>query len=219
MAFLMRHAKTSEPAEKRKACSNMASPSADPVTVPWSFEDGGTEVVVTLDVPSVKAAAFDVQISGDSLTVEVTESDKKTDLLRITQLYSTIDAASSEWKLSPSKNSLTVRLKKLDPDSTWPQLEAKSSTKEAPISHGDPLEARKAVEALLSAARAGDVEAFKGAAQRFDGSDLSGVKDANGRNALHFSASHGQTDFVNLLVSEEHFEVDASDDSGWCFSF
>ncbi|CAL8467241.1 g6777 [Coccomyxa elongata] len=62
--------------------------------------------------------------------------------------------------------------------------------------------------------RAGDIEAFRGAAHRFDASDLTGVKDANGRNALHFSASHGRTDFVGYLVSEQHFEVDATDDSG-----
>ncbi len=195
----------------------MATPSKSPPAVPWTFEDNGIDVLVTLNVSSIKAAAFDVQISGDSLSVQFKENDKNTDLLRIIQLYSTVDAASSHWDLSPSKDSLTVRLKKLDPGSTWPQLEAKTATNDSTTSHGDPLEARRAVEALLSAARAGDVEAFRGAAHRFDGSDLSGVKDANGRNALHFSASHGRTDFVGYLVSEQHFEVDATDDSGWCF--
>lgn len=180
----------------------------------WTFEDRADEVLVTTDVPEEPGASFDVQIGGDFLFVRSQLDGKDTSLLNVKQLYSTVDVTASSWELSSSKERLTVRLKKLDPATVWPQLEAESGVIKPDDLSGDPLEARKAVQALLSAARAGDVEAFKGAAQRFDGSDLSSVKDANGRNALHFSASSGKTDFVQYLVAKETFEVDTADDSG-----
>jgi hypothetical protein len=182
-------------------------------SVPWNFQDRGAEVLVTIDVSSEHTVSFDVQIGGDTLSVQSKQDKGVTLLLSITQLYSTIDAAASDWQLSPDK-SLTVRLKKLDPASVWPQLEAEAPADTPDTVPGDPLEARKAVEALLSAARAGDVEGFRGAAQRFDGNDLTCVKDANGHNALHFSASEGKTTFVRYLLTEEHFKVDTADDSG-----
>ncbi len=183
------------------------------LSVPWNFKDCGDEVVVTVDVSSEEADSFDVQIGGDSLSVRSKPGDPGTVILKITQLYSTVDAAASDWKLA-DKSSLTVRLKKLDHALVWPQLEAESPEEKPDAAPGDPLEARRAVEALLRAAREGDAEGFRGAAQRFDGSDLSCVKDANGHNALHFAASEGQTEFVRYLITEEHFKVDTADDSG-----
>jgi hypothetical protein len=64
---------------------------------------------------------------------------------------------------------------------------------------GTALAARAKVDALLSAAKEGDVAKFKEKAELCDeghGQEklVQDTKDGNGRTALHFAASQGHTD-------------------------
>jgi hypothetical protein len=182
-------------------------------TVPWSFQDCGTDVLVKL---AVSKSDVDVQITGDSLVVRHKGSGKDASFLRILQLFSTVDAAASGIDDEDTKkDEVVIRLKKLDSKAPWPQVgAAETASQSTHASTENPLKQREAVGALLVAARDGSIDAFKTAAQHFDGKELQSVKDGNGRTALHFAAAAGHTDFVQYLISEEHFAVNCVDESG-----
>ena len=183
-----------------------------------TFRDAGASVVVTLDARS-STGQVQVQVTGDSLTVVAHRDAKRVVLFDLQQLYSTVDASAVDWE--DKDGQITVKLEKLDPSLEWPQLEA--TKREADQrSEGNPLEDREQVKALLSAAQSGDVEAFKAAGQLFPAGQLDGIKDANGRNALHFAAASSNADICSFLAREQGFSLDATDESGehapfsWC---
>lgn len=186
--------------------------------VPWSFEDRGSEVFIKLKVSSDDLG--DVQITGDSLLVRKKGTAGDDFLMRIQQLYSTVDAEKSGIDTKTStENATVIHLQKLAAETSWPHVEAATETPQQPDSFpDDPLQARLAVGNLLLAAQEGDIGAFKAASQPFEAKELGSVKDANGRTALHFAAARGHTDLVNYLISEEHIPVDAADEARKCYA-
>lgn len=188
---------------------------AQPASVgAYDFTDMGRTVRVEIDVHS-NASELDIRSTGDSLTV----SDKPTSrtLLSVLQLYSTVDANATQS--SVSGGSLTITLTKLENTSWWPALEAKSEVlsdqqgvSEAQTSRA--MEERDKVKALLSAAQAGSVSDLQVAAHHFEGQHLGDIKDATGKNALHFAAQLGQQDVCQYLITEQHVSPDTQDEAG-----
>jgi len=81
------------------------------------------------------------------------------------------------------------------------------------------LSVRDKVNTLLNAARDGNLERLKKAAQVIgEGQDLAetiaAVKDANGRGALHFAARDGRTEICKYLLEDLNLCVDSRDDDG-----
>lgn len=81
------------------------------------------------------------------------------------------------------------------------------------------LSVRDKVNTLLNAARDGNLERLKKAAQAIgEGQDLAetiaAVKDANGRGALHFAARDGRTEICKYLLEDLNLCVDSRDDDG-----
>ena len=175
-----------------------------------NFKDAGSTVVVTVDACSTDHDV-QVQVTGDSLTVSAQRDGKPVVLLSVPQLYSTIDASSLDWE--DVDRQVVVKLSKLDPSLRWPQLEA-NKQEAAHKSKENPLEDREHVKALLSAAQCGDVEAFKAAGRLFTAGQLDAVKDAHGRNALHFAAASSKAVLCSYLAQEESFDLDVTDESG-----
>lgn len=74
---------------------------------------------------------------------------------------------------------------------------------------------REKVLSLLEAAQAGNVGAFLGAAQQFESaSEISEVRDGQGRTALHFAAQLGHVELCRRLLEEFECHVDSGDDEG-----
>ena len=175
----------------------------------YQFTDAGASVVVKLDARS--SGQVQVQASGDSLKVAGHREAEHVVLLNVPQLYSTVDASAVDWEEKDGQ--ITVRMTKLDPSLQWPQLEVAERGLEQ-RSEENPLEDREQVKALLSAAQSGDVEAFKAAGGLFPAGQLDAIKDANGRNALHFAAASSNAELCNYLAREEGFPLDTTDESG-----
>ena len=175
----------------------------------WHFKDSAEYAQIVFPKLSTGAkAAF----TGDSVRVYGPDQQKDT-LFSITQLYSTIDADQSRIDHLPD-GSGALRLRKLVPGKPWPQATASVASSVSDEANQNPLVERQAVEKLLRAAQDGDGEAFNCAALHFGNSDLSSVKDGNERNALHFAAASGQTEFCRYLLTDRGFESDSQDSAG-----
>lgn len=91
--------------------------------------------------------------------------------------------------------------------------------KAAPKDTASALSARESVSKLLSAARDGNVRAFKDAARVLDDGNgeseaLSAVKDGNGRGPLHFAARGGCLELCKYMVEDLKLPVDVRDNDG-----
>lgn len=91
--------------------------------------------------------------------------------------------------------------------------------KSAPKDTASALSARESVSKLLSAARDGNVLAFKDVARALDdgnglGQALAAVKDGNGRGPLHFAARGGCDELCQYMVDELKLSIDARDNDG-----
>ena len=175
----------------------------------YSFKDAGPSVIV-IACNSSKSKDVQVQVTGDALTVFAHRDAERVVLLSVPQLYSTIDASALDWE--DRDGQITIKLNKLDPSLQWPQLEAPERQAES-NAEDNPVDDREKVKAVLSAAQSGDIEAFKAAGRHFP-AGLDAIKDANGRNALHFAAAASNADMCNFLAREEGFSLDATDESG-----
>ncbi len=175
--------------------------------------DDGDFARVLVDVHDLEAGTFDVKSTGDSVAIVWRgEGGEPTVIWSIQQLYGTIDASATTWEATESQQ-IKVQLKKLDASAAWPQLEASQEPDSRPAPE-NPLEERENVKALLTCAQSGDLQGFKAAAEKFSTGDLSGVRDGNGRNALHFAAAAGNAALCQRLVEQWSFDADAVDDSG-----
>ena len=178
-----------------------------------TFHDNGEFARVLVNVHDLKHGTFDVQSTGDSVAL-VWHGEASEPVVRwsVQQLHGTIDASATSWRITENQQ-IEVLLKKLDPSAAWPQLEASQEPDSRPAPE-NPLVERENVKALLTAAQSGDLEGFRAAAEKFSAGDLSGVRDGNGRNALHFAAAAGNADLCQRLIEEWAFDVEAVDDSG-----
>lgn len=71
------------------------------------------------------------------------------------------------------------------------------------------------VEALLTAAKENDLDAFKAAAVHFSGDSLAEVRDGNGRTSLHFAAqAENGLAMVRYLLREAHMPANLLDETG-----
>ena len=172
------------------------------------FRDAGDYALI--DLPEL-STAVQASFTGDSVHVRSTDGAKNA-VFEVLQLYSTIDAERS--RLETLDHGVRLHLRKLVPSEAWPQIAAPDAIQAPKESPANALQERKAVEKLLKAAQAGDVEAFDSSALHFGSSDLSSVKDGNERNALHFTAASGQPEFCRYLLTEKGFPVDAQDSTG-----
>lgn len=89
----------------------------------------------------------------------------------------------------------------------------------SPKDSGAALSARETVSKLLSAARDGNVQAFKDAATVLDdghglAETLSAVKDGNGRGPLHFAARGGCDELCKYMIEELKLPIDVGDNDG-----
>ena len=102
----------------------------------------------------------------------------------------------------------------------WPALEAQSevladqlqTTSEAQTSRA--LQEREKVKALLTAAQSGNVSEMQAAAAHFAEQHLGDIKDATGKNSLHFAAQLGQTDNCRYLLTERQLNPNTQDEAG-----
>jgi hypothetical protein len=172
------------------------------------FRDAGDYALI--DLPEL-STAVQASFTGDSVHIRSTDG-AKTVVFEVLQLYSTIDAEHS--RLETLDHGVRLHLRKLVPGEAWPQIGAPNAIQTPKESPADALQERQAVERLLKAAQAGDVEAFDSSALHFGSIDLSSVKDGNERNALHFAAASGQPEFCRYLLTEKGFPVDAQDSTG-----
>ena len=175
----------------------------------WRFKDSAEYAQISF--PRLSKGA-EVTFTGDSVRVFEPSQHKET-LFQISQLYSTIDADRSRIEHLPDGSGV-LQLRKLVPGEPWPQAATSDASSASDGDRQNPLMERQAVEQLLRAAQDGDAEAFSSAAQHFGDSDLSSVKDGNERNALHFAAASGQTEFCRYLLTERGFESDSQDSAG-----
>ena len=175
----------------------------------WRFKDCAEYAQIYF--PRLTKGA-EATFTGDSVRVFSPDQHKET-LFQISQLYSTIDADRSRIEHLPDGSGV-LQLAKLVPGEPWPQATASGASSASDGDRQNPLVERQAVEQLLRAAQDGDAEAFSSAAQHFGDSDLSSVKDGNERNALHFAAASGQTEFCRYLLTERGFESDSQDSAG-----
>ena len=175
----------------------------------WRFKDSAE--YAQIHFPRLSKGA-EATFTGNSVRVSNPDQHKET-LFQILQLYSTIDADRSRIEHLPDGSGV-LQLRKLVPGEPWPQATASDASSASDGHRQNPLVERQAVEQLLRAAQDGDAEAFSSAAQHFGDSDLSSVKDGNERNALHFAAASGQTEFCRYLLTERGFESDSQDSAG-----
>lgn len=186
---------------------------AQPAQERYEFRDNGNSVEIQLPAHS-EASDLDVRLTGDSLTI-VDKNASRT-LLKVVQLFSTVDAKATDW--SVADGTLTVRLTKLDTAMQWTALEAQANVlpqqavTEAQTSRA--LQERDRVQALLSAAQAGNLSGMQAAAAHFEGQELGEVKDATGKNALHFAAQLGKTDVCHYLLTEQQVDPNLQDEAG-----
>jgi len=189
-----------------------AQPASDNV---YHFTDAGSSVSVLLNVDG-NASDFDIRSTGDSLRV-IDHRNSQT-LLNILQLYSTIEASTTQSKVADGR--LILTLTKLDADVRWPALEAQSevladhsqAVSEAQTSRA--LQEREKVKALLTAAQSGSVPDLQKAASHFGGQHLGDIKDGTGKNALHFAAQLGQTEVCQYLLTEHQLDPNIQDEAG-----
>ena len=186
---------------------------AQPATGSYDFRDRGSTVQIQLTVHS-EASHLDVRSTGDSLTI-IDNSASRT-LLKVVQLYSTVDARQTDWEVAHT--TLTVTLTKLEPAIQWTALETQpgvlpqQAVSEAQTSRA--LQERDRVKALLTAAQSGSVSDIQATAEHFTGQHLGDIKDGTGKNALHFAAQLGQTDVCHYLLTEQQVDPDTQDEAG-----
>ena len=181
----------------------------------YQFTDASSSVTVVLNVDG-NASDFDIRSTGDSL--RVIDNRNSQTLLNIVQLYSTIEASTTQSKVASGR--LVLTLTKLDGDVRWPALEAQSevladhsqAVSEAQTSRA--LQEREKVKALLTAAQSGSVPDLQNAASHFSGQQLGDIKDGTGKNALHFAAQLGQTDVCQYLLTEHQLDLNIQDEAG-----
>ena len=225
---------------------------AAPASQALSWSDEGKAVVVRVPLPSSSADAEDdvvVDAGGGGLVVSLASS--KTELLRILQLYGTIDASKVSKSVSRGTGKdesgsgggeVVVTLPKLDDESSserWPSLEARADEEggdgsSSPSGAAAALAEREHVARLLNAAKEGDFDELKAAAEKYrgdvaagDGDDatkqsssgVGAIKDGNGRSVLHFAVAGKNTACAEWLVDECGVDVNAMDDSSACFLF
>ena len=189
-----------------------AQPASDKI---YHFTDAGSSVTVLLHANG-NASDFDIRSTGDSL--KVIDNRNSQTLLNILQLYSTIEASSTQSNVADGR--LVLTLTKLDADVRWPALEAQSevladhsqTVSEAQTSKA--LQEREKVKALLTAAQSGSVPDLQKAASHFSGQHLGDIKDGTGKNALHFAAQLGQTDVCQYLLTEYQLDPNIQDEAG-----
>mgnify|MGYP002629107093 CR=1 FL=1 len=238
-----------------------------------SWSDEGNAVVVRVPLPSSFSgddkggnnknndndddSAVVVDAGGGGLVVSLA-SPPKTELMRIVQLYGTVDASKVTKSVSfkggkggsGGGGEVVVTLPKLDesPDAArWPSLEASSSSSNndddsSSSGAAAALAEREHVARLLTAAKQGDFDELKAAAEKYrseiddagdgkgngdDGggdatkkqSGVGAVKDGNGRSVLHFAVAGKNTACAEWLVDECGVDVNAMDDTSKPFSF
>ena len=227
-----------------------------------SWSDEGKAIVVRIPLPpssSARGAGKDddkddvvVDAGGGGLVVSLASS--KTELLRVLQLYGTVDASKVSKSVSRAAGSgkggseggeVVVTLPKLldeSSDERWPSLEASSANDggggDASSSSGAAaaLAEREHVAKLLTAAKEGDFDGLKAAAEKYrgdaaaaaaggdgDGGDdaakqssgggVGAIKDGNGRSVLHFAVAGKNTSCAEWLVDECGVDVNVMDDS------
>ena len=186
---------------------------AQPAPEGYEFRDHGSTIQLQLQVHS-QASDLVIRTSGDSLTIVDTSASRT--LLKVVQLYSTVDANATEWTVADG--TLTVTLKKLESTIQWMTLDAQAAAlPEQGMSEaqtGRALQERDRVKILLSAAQTGNVSELQAAAQHFAGQQLEEVKDGTGKNALHFAAQLGQTEVCHYLLTEQQVDVNVQDEAG-----
>ena len=186
---------------------------AQPASENYFFQDHGRTVKVQLPVHA-GASDLDIRSTGDSLTI-VDNSASRT-LLKVVQLYSTVDAKATDW--SVADGTLTVTLTKLGPDIQWTALDAQAAAlPEQAISEAQTsraLQERDRVKTVLTAAQSGSLSDVQAAAGHFAGQQLGEIKDGNGKNALHFAAQLGHTQVCHCLLTEQQVDVNLHDEAG-----
>eukprot|EP00850_Spirogloea_muscicola_P009422 SM000053S17379 [mRNA] locus=s53:55947:59955:+ [translate_table: standard] len=200
------------------------------------FHDGDDEVEVVLALPTgppaVRAADVDVDTTATSLQVRL----RGEPLLDAGPLYEAVRPGRTTWYLDDGGRSLVVTLQKAAPARRWPALTDRealdlrfppSPPAQAPpakaggdIDGGAAVAERAKVDSLLRAAQDGSLQAFKDAVQALcsEGDDvvetMIGVKDANGRTALHFAAGQGRMEILEHLLDELRTPADIPDAEG-----
>jgi len=220
-----------------------------------SWSDEGKAVVVRVPLPSSPSPSPSSSAEDDDVVVDagggglvVSLASSKKDLLRVVQLYGTIDAskvsksvsrAGAGAKGAGSGGEVVVTLPKLDggdeSSARWPSLEASANDDGGDSSSSSgaaaALAEREHVAMLLTAAKEGDFEGLKAAAEKYrgdatgggegDGDDatkqsstgVGAIKDGNGRSVLHFAVAGKNTACAEWLVDECGVNVNAMDDS------
>ena len=222
----------------------MGPPTSEAVTAAasqaLSWSDEGKAVVIRVPLPSSGAENDDdvvVDAGGGGLVVSLASS--KTELLRVLQLYGTVDASEVSKSVSRAgskggSGEVVVTLPKLDESSEerWPSLEASSANDGGDASSSGAAAAlaeREHVAKLLTAAKEGDFDALKAAAEKYRGDAAAGgsdgddakqssggvgaIKDGNGRSVLHFAVAGKNTACAEWIVDECGVDVNAMDDS------
>ena len=186
---------------------------AQPASESYEFRDHGRTVKVQLPVHA-RASDLDIRSTGDSLTI-VDNSAFRT-LLKVVQLYSTVDATATDWRVADG--TLTVTLTKLEPAIQWAALDTQAAAlREQAVSEAQTsraLQERDRVKALLTAAQSGSLPDVQAAAGHFAGQQLGEIKDASAKNALHFSAQLGHTQVCHYLLTEQQVDVNLQDEAG-----
>lgn len=186
---------------------------AQPATASYEFRDNGRTVQIQLTV-HCDLSDLDVRSTGDSLTIVDNRASRT--LLKVVQLYSTVDAGATDWNVT--EGTLTVTLTKLEPAIHWTALEThadvlpQQAVSEAQTSRA--LQERDRVKALLTAAQSGSVSNIQAAAEHFRGQQIGDIKDGTGKNALHFAAQLGQTDACHYLLTEQQVDPNLQDEAG-----
>ena len=188
---------------------------AQPATASYEFRDRGRTVQIQFAIHS-DPSDLDVRSTSDSLTI-IDKSASRT-LLKVVQLYSTVDARQTDWNVA--NGTMTVTLTKLEPAIQWTALETQPDVMPQPaVSEAQTsraLQERDRVKLLLTAAQSGSVSDIQAAAEYFAGQHLADIKDATGKNALHFAAQLGQTEVCHYLLTEQQVDPNSQDEAGTC---
>lgn len=197
-----------------------------------SWSDEGKAVVVRVPLPpganGKDDAADDVVVDAGGGGLVVSLASSSTELLRVLQLYGTVDASKVSKSVSRGGaggkgGEVVVTLTKLEA-SRWPSLSASDGGDGASSSSGAAaaLAEREHVAKLLTAAKEGDFDALKAAVERYrgdadaaadDAGGVGAIKDGNGRSVLHFAVAGKNTACAEWLVDECGVDVNAMDDS------
>lgn len=235
-----------------EAAAAAAAKEAAPAALSWS--DEGNAVVVRVPLPSGAAAsnADDVVVDAAGGGLVVSLASSKTELVRVVQLYGTVDASKVSRSVSKGKGKdggweVVATLPKLDADGRWTSLEARSPPHAADDDEDDSsssgpaaaLAEREHIARLLTAAKEGDFDELKAAAEKYRGDNADGrdggddaataaaakqfsgvdaIKDGNGRSVLHFAVAGKNAACAEWLVDECGVDVNAMDDSSAFFS-